>query len=196
VIHAGVTASVAAAGRRVGAVVAAVCAAAVAQSGATGLVVIDDHTPEGELAFGWLVAALGHDRVWRGAAHTGNVQERVLLAHPANRTALLLGGRLPAADLLPLGDVTASQVEALTGSWTAGPEAESLARDAGGIASIDAALRRLVDERRPAVDALAELPGEIAARLLDLYDRGRWFRLRPPLTPKLTVRTLGIDLFD
>jgi hypothetical protein len=206
--HAGDAAEVAAAGQRLGRIIGGVCAAAVSAAGASGIVVLEDWTPEGELAYEWLVAALGESRVWRGAALTGNVEagavgrpgngelDGALVAHPANRTALLLGGRLPAADLLPLGDVTASQVEALAGSWSGPHDVEALAGEMGGAAVLDAALYRLVDERQSPDEALLDVPREAAARLLHCYGRGRWFRLRPGLTPKLSVRTLGIDLFD
>lgn len=184
------------AGPRIGRIVGNVCTEAVRAAGASGVVVLDDWTPEGELAYEWLVAALGEDRVWRAASQEGNVDGGALLAHPANRTALLLGGRLPLADLLPLGDVGASQVEALAGSWSAPDSVRDLARDAGGPAALDAALARLLDERRPAREALAGLNADVARRLLACLDAGRWFRLYPRLVPKLGSRTLGIDLFD
>jgi hypothetical protein len=186
------------AGERVARVIGAVCEAAVAEAGVAGIVVLDDWTPEGELAYEWLVAALGEARVWRAAAVPANVEQGqdALIAHPASRTALLLGGRLPAADLLPLGDVWASQVEMLAGSWSGPAELEALARDAGGIGAVDAALHRLVDERRAAAEAVEGLGADTAARLLEHYERGRYFRLRPRVTPKLSARTLGVDLFD
>jgi hypothetical protein len=184
------------AGSRIGRIVGTVCTEAVRASGATGVVVLDDWTPEGELAYEWLVAALGEDRVWRAASHGDNVDGRALLAHPVNRTALLLGGRPPLADLLPLGDVGASHVEALSGSCSAPDSVRELARAAGGPGPLDTALARLLEERRPASEALAGLDPDVARRLLDCLDAGRWFRLYPRLVPKLGFRTLGIDLFD
>jgi hypothetical protein len=85
-------------------------------------------------------------------------------------------------------------VERLTGRWSAPPDVEAAAAAAGGVEELDAALRRMVDER----GEIAEVGfgGAAAEQLLEMYERGRFFRLRPRLVPKLTARTLGIDLFD
>jgi hypothetical protein len=192
---------------RVERVVRGVCAAAVAETGASGIIVLEDWTPEGELVYEWLVRELGESRVWRAASLASNVQglspgeaqelgarraaaaDDALLAHPANRTALLLGGRLPAADLFPLGDAWASQVEELAGRWSAEPAVEALAGAFGGVAAMDDALRRAVEGGEP-----GDTPQ--AAELARLYGRGRWWRLRGRVVPKLGARTIGIDLFD
>jgi hypothetical protein len=199
---------------RVERVVRGVCAAAVHTSDAGGIVVLDDWTPEGELVYEWLVRELGEAWVWRAASLSSNVQglaaeeaqqvgawraartEGALIAHPANRTALLLGGRLPAADLLPLGDVWASEVEVLTGRWSGPPGVETLAGAAGGVARLDAALLRLLQQGADEEQATAVLSTPVAAELLRLYRQGRWSRLRPRTVPKLGARTIGIDLFD
>jgi hypothetical protein len=125
------------------------------------------------------------------------MQERgALVAHPANKTALLLGGRLPWADLFPLGDLWASQVESIARRWSGPADVEAVARDAGGIDALDAALIRLVDAREDLEHALSDLPPAVAQQLIMLYERGRFFRLRPRLVPKLAARTIGVDLFD
>ena len=193
-----------------------VIAEAVRAAGASGVILLDDETPEGGLAHEWLVEALGPERVWRGAAVASNVQgtgadrrdaqllgawqlarERSgLIADPSSRTALLLGGALPRADLFPLGDLYASQIERLAGGSTLAHEIATLARRAGGLEALDAALARLVDARLPADTALHALDDEVAHELLRLYERGRYYRLRPRLVPKLSARTLGVDLFD
>lgn len=188
---------------RVSRVVRAVVAAAVDEARATGVVVQQDWSPEGELLYEWLVHELGEARVWRGASLTDNVQGEpaararaaaALVAHPTNKTALLLGGRPPYADLLPLGDLWASQVEEIAGRWSAPHEVEALATRMGGIRVLDVALQDLV-ERRGSVEG-AEVDADAAAEIGRLYARGRFFRLRPRLVPKLTIRTVGIDLFD
>jgi hypothetical protein len=196
---------------RVARVVRSVCAAALRDSGAHGIVVLEDWTPEGELSYEWLVQELGEARVWRAASLTANVQggaagvygswrnapaDAPLIAHPANKTALLLGGRLPHADLFPLGDLWASQIDALAGRWSAPAEVEDLARVAGGIGVLDEALVRLVEARHEAAAAVHRLDVHTAGRLLRLYERGRYARRHARLVPKLTARTLGIDLFD
>lgn len=199
---------------RVERVVRGVCAAAARAGGAGGIVVLDDWTPEGELVYEWLVRELGEARVWRAASLATNLQglapaeaqqvgawrkattSRALVAHPGNRTALLLGGRLPWADLLPLGDVRASQVEAITGRWSAAPEVEALAAAAGGAAALDRAVDDLIECRRAGAAGTAATRPEIAEQIVQLYERGRQSRTRPRVVPKIAARTIGIDLFD
>jgi hypothetical protein len=199
-----------AAAARVERVVRGVVAAAVRGARAGGVVVLEDWTPEGELTYEWLVRELSEARVWRVASLASNVhaepaeshvvaawqamRERgALLAHPANRTALLLGGMLPRADVFPLGDAYASQVEAMAGRWHAPPEISALARRLGGVAALDRALVQLVDGGgRESLGIEAGLADEIVR----LYERGRYHRLRPRLVPKLGTRTLDIDLFE
>ena len=196
-------------------IVADVVHEAVRASGAAGVVILDDWTPEGELAYEWLVPALGEDAVWRGASLASNLHEKgvdradaqllgawhaareqdVLVAHPATKTALLLGGALPRADLLPLGDLYASQVVRLAGGWSVPSALEQIVA-AAGVDCLDGALMRLVDYRMPANAAFEGLDSHIADAVLRLYTRGRHFRLRPRLVPKLGPRTLGVDLFD
>ncbi|MEX1184217.1 MAG: hypothetical protein WEF86_13375 [Gemmatimonadota bacterium] len=201
------------AGTRVERVVGGVVAAALRDAGAATLVMLDDRSPEGELICGWLSSVLDAGRLRRASALASNMQDvaaadaawlagwraardgGALLAHPANRTALLLGGAPPRADLLPLGDLWASQVEALTGSWSATPEIEAIAAAAGSTAALDAALEAWVG-RGAGAPPLLELESDIARRMVQLYDRGRYFRMRPRLVPKLGPRTLGIDLWD
>jgi hypothetical protein len=179
---------------RVERVIRGVVAAAVRESGSVGVLVLEDWTPEGELVYEWLVRELGETAVLRAAAATATAG--ILTAHPLNRTALLLGGAPPRADLLPLGDVYASQVQVLAAGWSAPPEVEAVAAAAGGVATLDAALSRWIDGRRETDAALDALGADVAQTVLDLYDRGRFFRLRPRLVPKLGPRTLGIDLWD
>jgi hypothetical protein len=197
-------------------VVCDVIAEAVRSAHAGGVVILDDWTPEGALAHEWLTGALGEPRVWRAAALASNVhaedldrsdaqlpgawrcarEHSALIAHPSSKTALLLGGPPPRADLFPFGDVYASQLERLAGACGVPDDVAQLARDAGGIQAVDAALARLVDARVPAAAALAPLDEAVAGELLRMYERGRYFRLRPRLIPRLSARTLGIDLFD
>lgn len=185
---------------RIRRVVCDVVAEAVRASGAPGVRVLEDRTAEGELLHAWLTGRLGEERVWRGGALASNVQgtaaaDSALLAHPASRTALLLGGRPPHADLFPFGDVPAARLLDLAGGVSAAPEVEALAQ-AAGLDALDEALRRLLEERDEPEYAVRDMDPAPGAELLRLYERGRFFRRYPRLVPKLGGRTPGIDLFD
>jgi hypothetical protein len=195
-------------------VIGAVLVEAVRASHARGVVILEDASPQGELAHAWLVESLGTERVWRVtslasnvhgadaadaqlvAARGAEVERQALLAHPASKTELLLGGRVPRADLFPFGDLYASQVAQLASGCTLPPEVAALAGRAGGLEGLDAALMRLIDGREPLAAATSTLPREARNELAELYERGRFHRLHPRLVPKLSARTLGVDLFD
>lgn len=194
-------------------VVSGVVVEAVRSARAGGVVILEDRTPEGELVCEWLIDALGESRVWRAAALASNVHglnaddaqmlgawqcardRSGLIAHPASKTALLLGGPLPRADVFPLGDLYASQLSRLAGGWSVPDSLGAVLERVGGVDVLDAALARFVDMREPAEEALAGL-GSDAAGVVALYENGRYSRLRPRLVPKLTARTFGVDLFD
>jgi len=185
---------------RVRRIVGSVCAEAAEQAGMAGFLLLDDDSPEAGLLHEWLGTLPGL-RLWRSGGAAGNVHEQraalpALVTSPANRTALLLGGMLPLADLLPLGDLWASQVAALAGGWSAPPAVRRLADAAGGVKVLDARLEAMLDGRRPTDEALAGLPDEVAGAIAQHYHAGRFSRLRPRLVPKLSARTLGMDLFD
>jgi hypothetical protein len=182
-----------AAAQRVRRVVTGVCAAAVADSGASGIVVMAADSPEGALLADWLEDAAAGWQVWQGSSATAG---DALVAYPACKTALLLAGRLPHCDLLPLGDLWASQIVALGGGWSADGALQDVVAAAGGVAALDGALQRLVEARMPAGEALRELPAGAAGEVERLWEAGRWWRRHTGLVPKLTSRTLGIDLFD
>ncbi|HEX2078538.1 MAG TPA: hypothetical protein VHG08_12540 [Longimicrobium sp.] len=205
--------------RRIAEVVGAVARQALADRGRTRIALIDDGSPEAALAVRLLAGRLGGDRVarvtvdenlvdqvaqelgtdWRLAA--GEVQrmqarlvDDALPAHPANKTALLLGGDLPPEPLLPLGDLWATDVLALQGGWSAPGEVEALAEAAGGIDALDGALRRLIDGRDPA--ALDSLDPAIAGRVREMLAAGSASRRHPRIVPKLGARTLCADLYE
>ena len=206
--------------RRIAEVVGAVARQALADRGMKRIALLDDGSPEAGLAARLLEGALGADAVVRVAARPGEVEpvlhalgavsppraeeelrrmrarllEDALPAHPANKTALLLGGELPPEPLLPLGDLWAGEAAALAGGWSAPEPVRRLAGAAGGIEALDAALARLVDGRDPA--ALDALPGAAAAEVRRALAAGRASRLFPRLVPKLGTRTLGVDLFE
>jgi hypothetical protein len=117
-----------------------------------------------------------------------------LTAHPANKTELLLGAALPPEPLLPLGDLYASEVDALCGGWSASAEVRVLAEGAGGVKALDAALLRWLDGRDPA--GLNTLPADVAEEVQRRFRAGRAARLAPRIVPKLGTRTLGVDLLE
>ncbi|MBW3572237.1 MAG: hypothetical protein KY467_14140 [Gemmatimonadetes bacterium] len=204
---------------RVAEVIGAVTRQALADRGGSRIALLDDGGPEAALAASILRDALGEHAVVpvdasgfdpgplpRGSTGDARrVEEELrrvrarlmdgaLAAHPANKTALLLCGDLPPEPLLPLGDLWATDVLALCGGWSAPPEVEALARDAGGIEVLDGALRRLVDARDPS--APESLPGAIAERVRTMLAAGSAARRYPRIVPKLGVRTLFADLYE
>ncbi len=204
---------------RVAEVIGAVARQALADRGRSRIALLDDGGPEAVLADSILCGELGAKYVASVRVDTAlaesvaetfgidlrRVEEEVrrmrarleddaLAAHPANKTALLLGGELPPEPLLPLGDLWATDVLALGGGWSASPEVEALARDAGGIETLDGALRRLVDGRD--ASALDTLPAEIAERVRTMLAAGSASRRYPHVVPKLGGRTLFADLYE
>jgi hypothetical protein len=205
--------------RRVGEIVGAVARQALADRGATCIALLDDGGPEAGLAARLLTAALGEGRVIRVAGENGELESVLhpaprdpaglaeelrrlrarltpdaLTANPANKTALLLGGELPPEPLLPLGDLWASEVAELAGSWSAPQEVRRMAELAGGIEALDAALRGWADGRD--ADALRALPAEAAGAVAKALAAGRAARLHPRIVPKVGTRSLGADLFE
>ena len=207
-------------GARIAEIVGAVARQALTDRGASRIALLDDGGPEAELAARLLAAALGAERVVRVASADGEVESVLHLAqggdverlgeelrrlrarttvdavpaHPANKTALLLGGELPPEPLLPLGDLWATEVAELAGGWSAPPEVRRIATLAGGIEALDAALRAWADGRDAAV--LGALPAEAADAVARALAAGRASRLNPRIVPKVGTRTLGVDLFE
>jgi hypothetical protein len=205
---------------RIADVVGAVARQALADRGMERIALLDDGGPEAALAARLLGRALGEAAVVRVAADGAGVEpfvpqaedvprwrveeearrlrarlmQGVLCAHPANKTALLLGGELPPEPLLPLGDLWATDVAALAGGWSAPPEVAALAEAAGGIDALDAALRRRIDGRDAA--GLDGLPREAADRVRAGLAAGAASRRNPRIVPKLGGRTLCIDLME
>lgn len=130
----------------------------------------------------------------RAAGRLVAADRDALLAHPANKTALLLGTAPPPEALLPLGDLYASQVAELAGGWTVPDAVRRLADRVGGIDRLDTALVRWAEERRPAAEAFAPL-GDATDDLMAALEAARFARRRLGVIPKLGTRTLGFDLF-
>lgn len=207
-------------GRRIGAIVAAVARQALTDWKARRIALIDDGSPEAELAGRWLGEALANGALLRvrpdadalesvlrivGASPVRDAEveaRRVfarlvpdsLAALPANKTALLLGGPLPPEPLLPLGDLYASEVQSLVGGWSAPAPVRALAEGAGGIDALDRALHSWFDGRDPS--ALDRLPAAVRQDVRSALARGTASRAGLRIVPKLGDRTLGLDLFE
>jgi hypothetical protein len=194
---------------RVASVVVAVAEGALRDRGLHRVALVDDGGPEAALAARFL-ERLGPGRLVRvvgaedepGGVAAGEERRRfrarlvegALAAHPASKTVLLLNGPLPPEPLLPLGDLWASEVEALHGACSAPAEIAALAAQAGGFAELDGALRALIDGRDP--DGLAALGGPVRAGVERKLAAGAAARRWPLLVPRMGSRTLGMDLFE
>jgi hypothetical protein len=201
-------------------VVTGVIQQAMLDTGATGLLVLEDTTPEGRLVLDWSASALGASRVHRAPADTANGwmgafgsdpgvirevrraaarvladQRNWLLAHPANKTELLLSHDLPPERLLPLGDLYATQIQELTGGYTLSAEVDSMITAAGSVAAVDGALAAWLEGRNDLDVALSSLVPEAQNRLRTRLAGNRCARRWPRIVPKLGSRTLWVDLF-
>ncbi len=130
-----------------------------------------------------------------GRLRAAAVPGGALLAHPINKTALLLSSAAPPEPLLPLGDLWATDVRELAGGYTLPAPVRALAEEVGGVDVLDGVLRAYFDERRTLPDALAPLPESARARVAGALAAARFARRHLGLVPKLGPRTPGIDLF-
>jgi hypothetical protein len=192
--------------------------AALAECGAGALLLLEPDTAEARLLLRWARELGSGDRVLpagpadaaadgepgdavvlleraRAEARLRARRERLLLAHPINRTALLLTPP-PPEPVLPLGDLYAGQVLRMAGRCTLPDGLDVLAAGAGGVERLDDALRARLEARRTAAEAFADLPEPVRAEVEARLTAGRFWRRRVPLVPKLGWRTPGIDLFD
>ncbi len=173
---------------RVSRVIGGVLREALRSTGATAILLLDAESPEG-----LLVTRIAGDAGLpiNGYAHDA----ATLTAHPANKTALLVGDFFPRADLLPLGDLYATQVAALSGGWTGDDALHRLAGTLGGIEVLDSLLERHI-EGRESLDVLAGLAEPARTSMRRALARTSFNRTRAGLVPKLGSRSIGVDLFD
>jgi hypothetical protein len=204
--------------------VGAVARQALADRGCRRIALLDDGSPEAQLAARWLGEGVGEERVVAvaigdrevesvlqplGASTRGGDREEhaaevrrlrarlmpdALLANPSNKTALLLGGALPPEPLFPLGDLYASEIEELTGRWSTPPAVRELAERCGGVRRLDDALRAALDGRDP--QGLRGLPEPVRGAVEAALRRGSAWRTNAVVVPKIGSRTLGVDLFE
>jgi hypothetical protein len=209
---------------RVASVVAGVVEQALADSGASGLILLRGGSPEAALLVRWLSERLGAEAVQlapskapeledretggagrddlaadEGERHRARVlaaTQRRLVAHPAHKTELLLGGAPPPEPILPLGDLYASDIARFAGAVTVAPDLGELAEQAGGLEALDKVLRLWIDGREATDRALQRLDAALGAELERRVAAGRFWRRRAGLVPKLGSRTIGIDLLS
>jgi hypothetical protein len=203
---------------RIGEIVSAVARQMLEDRRAERLVLLDDGSPEADLAAALLTPL--QDRLHRlvldgprvdSVLHAAGVPEpdarsrreahRMMarlvgggiVCAPASKTDLLLDGELPPEAFLPLGDLWASEVEEL-GGWRGSVAARELAEAAGGVGRLDDALRAMLDARD--AGALSRLPPGVAERVRERLAVGAPSRVYPRLVPKLGSRTIGVDLLE
>lgn len=116
----------------------------------------------------------------------------LLLLGPANKTELLLSPRGLVPDLLPLGDIFASQILDLTGDCTLPPALKGCSPKE--VAAVDEALEAYYGGRLAQVEAFGGLKKDLRTRVsAGMREAQKGWRPLP-LIPKLGVATLGLDL--
>lgn len=174
---------------RIVGLIAGVLRNAVEQAQADGIALVGAAGAEYDFAWACCSTAVGAPRLSR------DPQPGLLTARALNKTALLLTAGRPHEVLLPVGDLYATQLRQLTGECFLPEDAQALVQAAGGLDSADRVLQRWLDERHPPEIALLELPETARGPFLEAVRRGRFWRERCGLVPKLSARTIGIDLF-
>ena len=174
---------------RVVSVIAGVLRNTVDQAGAAGIALLGSDSAEFDFVWACCTTSVGAPRVAR------EPKPGFLAARAINKTALLLSRTWPSEPLLPIGDLYATQVQELASSYELPEDARALVAGAGGVQTADRVLQRWLDDRVPAEIALLDLPEVARGPFLEAVRRGRFWRERPGLVPKLSARTIGIDLF-
>jgi len=138
------------------------------------VVVLPRPGPGRTLLIGWLrAAAVEAEPIERSPA-----DRQALVADPASKEVLLLEGPLPGGELLPLGDLWGSVVEK---------------GDPGApLTPLERALRDVFEQGRGLAALGDHLDAAEARRVRERLLRSAPL-LRPPLVPKLTEWTVGID---
>jgi len=167
-------------------VVTAVAREAVRAAGASGILLHRPGTPEHTLFAEWAqaegirVVTVDEDEA---------AGPDLLATDPANKLVLLLEGPSPGARFLPLGDLWPDRVAARTEGATA---PATLQGDRDAVDAVVAALSAALEEGYGLGALEARLPTELAARVRAAVLRTAP-HFRPPLIPKLTGWTPGID---
>jgi hypothetical protein len=197
---------------RIRKVVTEVVLQAARDRGASHIVLLRAESPEGTLMRRWLEGS-DVDVLVPDAADVTGVQSALggavaeaeravarrmaaaaggcILAHPANKTELLLARELPPEPLLPLGDVWAIEVLDLEG--TASLPESLLGSSASEIRDLHDALRSFVEEGVTVADAFRDVASGMRETVMALLRESSWRRPARPVVPKIGHRTLGLD---
>lgn len=132
-------------------------------------------------------------RRWCDVAVADNDTQRSILVSAAHKTELLLGC-VARADVYPLGDLYATDLQDFCGAFEVGERVQRLAEAAGGMKALDQGLRAWLEERRDAPDAFAHIP-QVRDDVFRLLEQSRFQRMHLGIVPKIGARTIGIDLF-
>ena len=182
---------------RIGRIVAGVIAEAIRSTRSNGLLIVDDGSPETKLLLCWCTSHLAAQFSTADKAVVAEKAraERRLTARATNKTALLLGQDFPGERVLPLGDLYATQVRDLVGDFSLPAEVQGIIQVAGGIETLDRTLEACFEGWLPVEEATRSLPAATRGPFLEAVRAGRFSRERAGLVPKLSTRTIGIDLF-
>jgi len=159
-------------------IVAGVIREALRGRGLSTPVLLRRDSPGHRLMSDWLEADFSACGVTVRVEDRAPTDRHAVVLDPASKDVLLLEGPLPGADLLPLGDVWSSRVRA---------------RDVHAqLSGTEAALAAVFEEGR-GLGALADRLGEAEAATVRARLLATAPLLRPPVVPKLTEWTIGID---
>jgi hypothetical protein len=203
---------------RVGEIICAVASQMLKDHGRHHFALLDDGSPEAELTAtlldrldGVVVRVAADTRQLESVLHAAGKQDpdhparreahRLLVrlvpdsipCSPLTKTDLLVAG-LPPEPFCPLGDLYASEVMLLCGGWSGSHPVRELASSAGGIDRLDEALRAYFDDRD--LRAFDRLAGGAREELKKALAAGSAARSHARVIPKLSTRTIGIDLFE
>jgi hypothetical protein len=125
-----------------------------------------------------------------GRAHAW--AEGLLLLGSSNKTCLLLSPIRTSCEVLPLGDLFASQISELTGDSTLPPCLRNISVER--VRAVDKALADYYEEGYGEDRAFRDLESDLRRTVLSALTQARRGWHPRPLVPKLGRATLGLDL--
>lgn len=128
------------------------------------------------------------EAAWDAWATALGRREGLLVLHPGHKSILLLDG--PLAPCFPLGDLWGYQVREWAGAAARPTVLRGLPQEEAD--AVEEGLRRGLEEGVGVERGLAGVDPGVARRVRDALGAGRRLA-RPPLVPKLTSWTVGVD---